>query len=765
MKTTLCLTLTLIVFVMLMFVPNSFAQDESPEYVVQVIYFLPKDREPDPDIDTKLDTLMKDAQQYFANQMVAHGFDGKTFRLETNTTGKVVVHHVNGKFNEAYYQNLSTGSWIVFNEIEELFDMSKNIYFLALGTSGDFLDGGENVRGRAGGSSLNGRVLVPAATTLFVTIHELGHAFGLPHDYRFKDKYISSNIGHSGTDSFCAAQWLNEHRYFNPIQKDYNENTSVEMLTPSLAEPPYGNIRLRFKVTDPDGLHQAQLLFPSFFGSNPSDSSLVTFQELSGKNDVIVELSTDELEGVNHITLLVLDRHGNFSWYPFDIDVADLLPQDVVSIPDPNLASEVRERLKVPPGIDITRLRMHKLRSIIGVNFITSQITDLIGLEHAINIGILALRDQQIRDIKPLAGLQRLYLLELPGNQIDDITPLTGLTNLQHLRLWKNKIENITPLTGLTNLQSLEVGGNQIDDITPLAGLTNLQHLRLHRNTIDDITPLTGLTNLQRLGLNDNKINDIRPLAGLTNLQSLEVGGNQIDDITPLTGLTNLQRLSLYHNKINDIRPLAGLTNLQSLEMKSIQISNISPLAGLTNLTHLYLRDNQITDVSPLAELVNLRELRLEGNPIKDRKPLFELLEKNPDIEIYLKYGGDPLPVTLSHFRAEHTDAGVVIKWTTESEVDNAGFYIYRSRTKDGEFNVVNPTMIQGAGTTGERNEYAWTDTSAKPNTVYYYRIEDVSHAGVHKQLATVRLRGLMSARDKLTTRWADLKTQSDNGR
>ena len=66
--------------------------------------------------------------------------------------------------------------------------------------------------------------------------------------------------------------------------------------------------------------------------------------------------------------------------------------------------------------------------------------------------------------------------------------------------------------------------------------------------------------------------------------------------------------------------------------------------------------------------------------------------------------------------------------------------------------------MIQGAGTTAERNEYKWTDTTAKPNTVYYYRIEDVSHAGVREQLATVRLRGLVSANGKLTTNWGTLK-------
>ena len=119
---------------------------------------------------------------------------------------------------------------------------------------------------------------------------------------------------------------------------------------------------------------------------------------------------------------------------------------------------------------------------------------------------------------------------------------------------------------------------------------------------------------------------------------------------------------------------------------------------------------------------------------------------------------GGALPVQLSHFRAERTEAGVIIKWITESELENAGFNILRGETKNGTFKVINPKLIQGAGTTGERHTYTWKDTTAKPNTVYYYRIEDVSHAGVRQQLATVRLRGLVSAKGKLTTKWGDLK-------
>ncbi len=55
-------------------------------------------------------------------------------------------------------------------------------------------------------------------------------------------------------------------------------------------------------------------------------------------------------------------------------------------------------------------------------------------------------------------------------------------------------------------------------------------------------------------------------------------------------------------------------------------------------------------------------------------------------------HGGGPLPVSLASFRpARDTATGqVVIRWTTESELNNAGFNILRSETKTGTFTVVN---------------------------------------------------------------------------
>lgn len=85
MKATRCFTLTLLTFVILAFVPNSFAQEDSSELVVQVIYFHPNDREPQADIETVLDTLMKDVQQFYADEMERHGFGRKTFVSPPNT--------------------------------------------------------------------------------------------------------------------------------------------------------------------------------------------------------------------------------------------------------------------------------------------------------------------------------------------------------------------------------------------------------------------------------------------------------------------------------------------------------------------------------------------------------------------------------------------------------------------------------------------------------------------------------------------------------
>lgn len=121
---------------------------------------------------------------------------------------------------------------------------------------------------------------------------------------------------------------------------------------------------------------------------------------------------------------------------------------------------------------------------------------------------------------------------------------------------------------------------------------------------------------------------------------------------------------------------------------------------------------------------------------------------------------GSPLPVTVSSVRASRTETGVVVNWTTESEMENAGFYVLRSQHRTTGFVRVTASLILGAGTTAERHTYTYTDTTAQSNVPYYYRLEEVSLSGERRGVATVRLRGHLSAAGKTLWKWADVKTK-----
>ena len=101
-------------------------------------------------------------------------------------------------------------------------------------------------------------------------------------------------------------------------------------------------------------------------------------------------------------------------------------------MPDPNLRRAVREALKLPNDVLLTQLEMKRLT---GLDAADRQITDVTGLEHAVNLTWLGLGGNKIRNLCPLAGLNQLETLYLWINPISDISPLANLTQLRALDL------------------------------------------------------------------------------------------------------------------------------------------------------------------------------------------------------------------------------------------------------------------------------------------------------------------------------------------
>lgn len=302
--------------------------------IVRMIYFLPNDRPRLSNVETKLDKLIRDTQQFFANQMQVHGFGRKTFTFETDENGNALVHQVVGKSADLHYHT-DTDTKVV-DEISERFDLSKNLYLIVADVSSDKI-AGENTCGVGWNPVFEDSdrwketqryAIIPAEGDCFdedsgvpLTAHELGHAFGLEHDFR-NNSYIMSYGDSPNKLARCSAEWLDASRFFNTYQIYFNERGAI--FEPELYETPPDAIRIRFEVTDDDGLHLAQLIIPAT-ASDPSEGvKLQGCQSLRGQSDT-VEFIVPELPA-QEVTLQVIDVYGKTMRKTYPIGQDEVLP-------------------------------------------------------------------------------------------------------------------------------------------------------------------------------------------------------------------------------------------------------------------------------------------------------------------------------------------------------------------------------------------------------------------------------------------------------
>ena len=645
MKKLTILTLTLLLTVLAQLTAQQ-PQSDSP--IVRLIYFRPSDRPIQPDINPLMNSVIKDVQRFYAAQMEQHGYGRKTFQFEADANGTAVVHHVNGQFNDAYYQDTLLSK--VAEEIRAQVPSERDIYLVALDSSQKQYCGVAS--GRMAFMRAPGACVRP-----WVAAHELGHTFGLLHDARDSGHVM---FFHQAAESFdakslsdCTAEWLDVHPAFNAGHSAVNnEPATIEMLAPSLTSP--NTVRLRFEVTDLDGLHQAQLLIGK--GRN-TEATLTTCKQFDGNPSGSFEFVTTGFPPQGNANLLVIDMQGNTNSRYFPIDITPLLPPaQVVTIPDANLTVAIREALDLGPGIPITTHAMLNLTQLEAYN---REIKDITGLEHAHNLRSLDIgawevngewvNSNVITDLSPISHLTNLVRLSLGKHYIRifdflrELPPLAPVSipdpNLAAAIREELSLTSNEPVTtySILDLVELEAPNRGIKDLTGLEHAVNLKEVNLrweyisgegyvNSNVISDFSPLEKLTNLEKLNLSGmSGLRDVSTLASLTNLETLYLGNTAVSDVSPLAHLTNLKGLDLESTDVSDVSALARLTNLEWLHLRYTDVSDVSALAHLTNLETLYLWYTDVSDVSVLAHLTNLETLNLRYTGVSDVSALAHL--------------------------------------------------------------------------------------------------------------------------------------------
>ena len=289
---------------------------------VYIIHYLPSDRTYRPEVTAVAQEKVKRAQAFFAEQMMRHGHGELTFRLAPG------VHRFISSNRADYYIDARTGrvKGNYLGTLEEHFDLNENIYVIYRDISDRDSGGFGSRRKKTGGTVSLTASTVSRPGDWKYAAHELGHAFGLPHDFRDNDFIMSYGEVASKRNSIskCAADFLAGNPYFNSAVST-REGTlpTIEFTNALEYDPGLETIPVQLELTAGEGLYQVILIAAAglqnygiracFAFSGEQGKTLTWDYDGKGVAANPVDIETDLANAEHTIAAIVVDRDGNIN--------------------------------------------------------------------------------------------------------------------------------------------------------------------------------------------------------------------------------------------------------------------------------------------------------------------------------------------------------------------------------------------------------------------------------------------------------------------
>lgn len=260
-------------------------------------------------------------------------------------------------------------------------------------------------------------------------------------------------------------------------------------------------------------------------------------------------------------------------------------------------------------------------------------IEDLSELSKMKNLKEVFLCEQNITDIRPLAGLpiEKLYLA---GNQIEDFSVVETLEQLRVLSIADNPVSVLPDISRCRYLEAVVLDGNTYESLEFLENSTigTLYICHAYVNS-DDFSVLGRIPNLDFLYSEGNQYSFYEELPKLSQLKGLALWDYIGRDLSVVKSLPQIEFLFVSGDMVKSMEGVEETVNMNTLCIDGTKITDISLVKELHRLTFFKVANLAIEDYSPLFECDSLRTVSAVKNQEEqidsiDNNHIFQIVEE-----------------------------------------------------------------------------------------------------------------------------------------